>query len=182
MFSKIKNWLPLAIAISSICLLVYTSVQQSIRRGANYPQIQIAQDLKDNLNTAKQKEEEVSSSNIDPSKSLSNFAIIFNDEGHPVASSASLDGRIPIPPQGVFDYVRSKGEDRFTWEPRRGVRIATVVLKYGRGFVLVGRSLKEVESLEDWIFKMVFITWIGTLFITFAATLILGKSNKSSTV
>ena len=172
MFSKLKSWLPLAIAVTAICFLIYATLQQTIRLSANYPQIQIAEDLRDNLNTGKQKMEEVSSSNIDLNKSLSNFAIIFNEEGHPISSSASLDGRIPTPPQGVFDYARSKGEDRFSWQPKGGVRIAAVVLKYGRGFVLAGRSLKEVEELENWILKMVVITWLGTIFITFAATFV----------
>ncbi|MFL6464517.1 MAG: hypothetical protein ACJ73N_08945 [Bryobacteraceae bacterium] len=35
-----------------------------------------------------------------------------------------LDQAVPVPPPGVFDYLRSHGSNKFTWQPRRDVRIA----------------------------------------------------------
>src|SRR5207247_1903018 len=77
--------------------------------------------------------------------------IIFDTAGQPVASSARLSGAIPIPPNGVFANVRQAGEERLTWEPQPGVRSATVITRVDGptpGFVLAGRSLREVEQRE----------------------------------
>jgi hypothetical protein len=46
---------------------------------------------------------------------------------------------------GVLDYMRQHGEERVTWQPEKGVRMATVVVRYDKGFVLAGRSLREME-------------------------------------
>ena len=84
----------------------------------------------------------------DMAKSLSTFLAIYNATGTPIGSSVSLDGKLPVPPSGVFDSVKLHGEDRFTWQPKPGLRLAAVVTQYSgpqSGFVLVGRSLREVE-------------------------------------
>ena len=36
-----------------------------------------------------------------------------------------------------------------TWQPREGVRVATVTARWGGGTVMAGRSLREVERRED---------------------------------
>jgi hypothetical protein len=67
---------------------------------------------------------------------------------------------------GVFDYTRAHGQDRITWQPRSGVRSAAIVARYGGahpGFVLAGRSLREVEAREDRLTLMVGIAWAATL-------------------
>ncbi|HEX3640343.1 MAG TPA: hypothetical protein VHV10_03525, partial [Ktedonobacteraceae bacterium] len=43
------------------------------------------------------------------------------------------------------------------------------------GFVLVGRSLREVENREDNILQMLFLGGIGMLFVTFFATAIISS-------
>ena len=50
-FRIIMKWLPLAIATAGLCALVYLTVQQSLRMGANDPQIQMAEDAASQLNT-----------------------------------------------------------------------------------------------------------------------------------
>lgn len=166
MFPKIKAWIPLAIVITALSLLVYGALQQDLRLSSNDPQIRIAEDLRQDLNSGKKLEEALLSKNVDISKSLSEFAIVFDDNNNPTLSQASLDGKIPTPPKGVFDFVRTHEQDRFTWEPKPGVRVAAVVIKYNQGFVLAGRSIREVEKREDWIFKITGITWLGTLILT----------------
>jgi hypothetical protein len=86
----------------------------------------------------------------------------------------------------VFDNAREKGENRITWEPKEGVRIAAVIKRFeGKtastsGFVLAGRSLDEVEKRQkNLIFEMIF-GCIGTLLITGAALWLL--ENKKITV
>ena len=150
----LRSWLPIATTVVMLSGLVYLAVQQSYRQGANDPQIQIAQDLKETLQNGKSAQDLVGqtitlATQVDLRKSLASFVIIFDDNGKPIASQAVLDGRIPTPPPGVFSYTKTKKEDRFSWEPKPGVREATVLLRFEGskpGFVLVGRSLKEVEN------------------------------------
>jgi hypothetical protein len=77
-----------------------------------------------------------------------------------------LNGQSPHLPDGVLDYVRRHGEDRITWQPEPGVRIATVVTRYSSarsGFVLVGRSMREVEKRIDQITLFCAVTWLLTV-------------------
>jgi hypothetical protein len=70
-----------------------------------------------------------------------------------------------------LEYVRSHGEDRVSWQPEPGVRIAAVIIRYQgaqSGFVLAGRSLREVEVREDNAEAYAGAAWVVTL----AATLI----------
>ena len=63
-----------------------------------------------------------------------------------------------------------------TWEPRAGVRIASVTVPWHGGTVLGGRSLREVERQEDNILLVAAAAWLlmlGVLAVTalFAAWL-----------
>ena len=100
--------------------------------------------------------------------------------GKVVASDALLNGSTPELPAGVLDDVRKNGEDRFTWQPEPGVRIAAVVAPLpgtSEGFVLAGRSLREVELREDNIEALTLIALavilIGMLLVVAALQYIL---------
>ncbi len=175
MISKIKKFIPLTIIITAFCGLIYVSVQQNYRQTANDPQIQMSEDSASALENGAKPEEIVGKTEVDLSKSLAPFLIIYNDGEEPINSQAVLDGKIPRPPVGVFDFVRTHGKEWFTWEPKPGIRIAAVVTKYNGGspgFVLAGRSIREVENREDWLVKEVGGAWITTLLLTFFATLV----------
>jgi hypothetical protein len=91
---------------------------------------------------------------------------VYSDTGEPLASSGRLHGAFPLLPSGVFDYTRQNGEDRVSWQPESGVRIAAVVVAYGGaqpGFVLAGRSLREVEIRESQVEQITAIAWLVTL-------------------
>lgn len=168
-----KSWIPLAVTITLLCGLVYGAVQQSYRSSANDPQIQIAEDVADVLAGGADPTAILSPRKIDVSKSLATFIMIYDDSAKVLASSAQLDGKVPELPAGIFDYVRKNNNDRLTWEPRGDARSAIVVQRYEkddkRGFVLVGRSLREVEKREAKLVFSVGIAWVVTLFATFAA-------------
>src|ERR1700692_1887141 len=115
-------------------------------------------------------------------RSRAPFVIAYNDQGHPLASQAKLNGGIPAPPPGVFDYVRQHGEERVSWQPIlgkvRGVRIAAVVERVGGahpGFVLAGRSLREVEDRIADVQEMAGLTWIGMLALIVIGTAMYGR-------
>jgi hypothetical protein len=185
-FEIIKKWLPLAIATAGLCALVYLTVQQSLRMGANDPQIQMAEDAASSLNTGASVETVVPSTKVEIADSLAPFVIVFDNSGKVLASSATLHGVVPAYPAGVLDYVRQKGQDRVTWQPEAGVRIAAVVVAFGGaqpGFVLAGRSLREVEIRESQVEQITGIAWLVTLavslFIVAACELILGNKKQS---
>lgn len=166
-FTITRRFLPLAFIATVLCGLVYLAVQQSLRHGANDPQIQMAEDAAAELGMGISTQAVVPSGTVDVTQSLAPYLVIFDDSGHPIAGNGILEGALLHLPSGVFDYVRNVGEDRFTWQPRPDVRSAVVLVrvhKSSTGFVMVGRSLREVEIREDqaeleaaaaWIFLII---------------------------
>ncbi len=172
----LKYWLLSVIVVSGLIGLIYAAVQQDLRQGADDPQIQMAEDIAAKLANGEQVQNVVPLEKVDIAKSLAPYVMIFDANGNPVASSAQLDGQTPTIPAGVFDYVRQNGEDRITWQPQTGVRSAVVVTQYkgqNSGFVLAGRSLREVEKREDNLLLILLAGWVVMLFVTLAATAIL---------
>jgi hypothetical protein len=162
----LKHWLVVALLTTAFCGLAYLTVQQTLRLGANDPQIQMAEDIA----SAREKDTTASSllpqDKVDLQHSLGVFVIIFDDQGNQIASSGVLNGQSPQLPGGVLEYVRQHGEDRLTWQPEGGVRIAAVVTRVNgveSGFVLVGRSLREVERRISQIELICGLTWLATL-------------------
>jgi len=76
---------------------------------------------------------------------------------------------VPVYPTGVMDYVRKNGQDRVTWQPEVGIRMATVVVPYNNGFVLAGRSLTEIEKRASQVESLSGLAMLGI----WAATLII---------
>ena len=144
------HWLPLAGTIVLMSGLVYVAVQHNYRSSFNDPQIQIAEDVAAGLSAGRPLGQ--LSSETDIKKSLAAYVIIYNDKGEPLSSSGLLDGKIPKPPEGVFQFIRRNGEDRITWEPQPGVRTAIVITSYSNnsssGFALAGRNMRELEKRE----------------------------------
>ncbi len=174
----VKYWLILAIVVTGLSWLIYAVVQQDIRQSANDPQIQLAEDSATKLADGQSIQEVVPEEKVDIAKSLAPYIIVFDSSGKPVASSAQLNGQTPTIPVGVFASVRQNGEDRITWQPQSGVRSAVVVTQFkgsSSGFVLAGRSLREVEKREDFMMQIVFAGWISMLLVTLLATVIIVK-------
>jgi hypothetical protein len=165
-FKIIKKWLPLAAVTVGLSMLVYLAVQQSLRMGANDPQIQLAEDAALSLNAGGSVESVVPAAKVEISSSLAPFIVVFDDAGNVVASSATLHGSIPTYPSGVLGYTRQNGEDRVTWQPESGVRMATVVVQYDKGFVMAGRSLLEVENRTTNLEKICIAAMLAVLAVT----------------
>jgi hypothetical protein len=180
----IKYWLFTAVIITGLCGLLYIVAQQGLRLGADDPQIQMAEDISEKLRTGQPLQSVLPPDKVDIASSLAPYVILFDTTGKPVASSGQLDGKMPTIPPGVFEYVRQNGEDRFTWQPQVGVRSAVVVTKFtgvSSGFVLAGRSLREVEKREDHSMMLILLGWIGLLFTISAVTVIFFRRNQNVT-
>jgi hypothetical protein len=172
----LKYWLLVAIIITGLCGISYAAIQQVIRQAANDPQIQMAEDAASKLANGQPAQLVVSAEKVDIANSLAPYLIVFDAQGKPIAASAQLDGLTPTIPAGIFDYVKLHGEDRLTWQPRPGVRSAIVVTQFKgatSGFVLAGRSLREVEKREDNLEQIIGLGCIVLLVVTLLATVLL---------
>ncbi len=180
----IFNAFVLAGIASLLGLALYAIPQHVLRSGANDPQIQMATDMaallerygvNDGLLHGALTKNEAGV--VDLRRSLSPFLIVFDDKGQPLGSNAQLDGQTPTPPAGVFDFVRKHGEERLSWQPvvggERGIRIAAVLERVNGsqpGFVLAGRSMREVEARIADVEAMAGLTWLGMLGMIAAGT------------
>jgi hypothetical protein len=152
MFVRHKYPVTYAVIFFEITIIfgtIYVVAQQILRQSANDPQIQMTEDIANILNSGADPQRMVPAQKIDMTRSLAPFLIVYDMSGNPIASSVILNGGIPVPPRGVFDYARVRGEDRVTWQPAPEVRNAAVIVPYKDGSVLVGRSLRETERRED---------------------------------
>ena len=164
----LKAWLPFAVTISAFCLLVYAAVQQAYRQSADDPQVQMANDAVLALSNGHQAELLIPATKVSVADSLAPFLIIYDNSGNEVASSAVLGGQTPALPDGVLDSTKQLGENRISWQPRNGVRIATVIVSYKDWFVLAGRNMREVEQREAQVSTFAGITWVVAMLGTLA--------------
>ena len=151
---------------------VYAVVQQDIRTGANDPQIQLAEDGATALGDGFSAYSLVGQTKIDIAHSLAPFVIVLDDSGKVIASSGLLGGQVPLPPSGVLDFARNNADDRITWQPASTTRIAAVVRHYSgktTGFIVTGRSLREIEVREGQLTLMIAAAWVGLLVLTLIA-------------
>lgn len=171
------KWLPLAVATTLLALMVYVGVQQSYRMGANDPQIQIAEETANKIESGTQPSTLIPSQKVNMTSDLSVFINYYDQNKNVVVGNGYVDGKyIATPPIGTFDStiheprffstVTPSGENRFSWQPKDDVRAASVLLPVdsgNKGYVLVGRSLREVELRAESMLKIAFLGWLVTM-------------------
>jgi hypothetical protein len=143
------SWLPLGIAITAMCLLVYGAVQQNYHSSLDDPQIQMAQDVANAIASGASVQSVVPSTEINIAQSLAPWIAVYDANDNPIASDATLDGAMPQPPKGEFDLAKSQGNNlpHNTWQPDPNVRQALVVVPISTGgYVAAGRNMSEVEN------------------------------------
>ena len=172
-----------AAAIATILIgLIYVTVQQAYRSGANDPQLEIARDMHERIGKGASVQQYLSDS-INLRQSLRAFAALYNPQGQVMQSSGFLDGRLPQLPSGVFDFAKTTGQYLVTWQPRSGVRMATVILPVHSasvGYIVVGRSLGEVEIREHNLLIEVFVCWLMIMGIIAISALLKFNSNTKN--
>ena len=167
LFRGTISWLPLAVAIVGLSLLVYAAAHQGYRQSLNDPQIQVAQDAATQLASGSSLHSLIASSTIDIARSLAPWLAVYDAAGVPLQSSGLIDGVLPRIPKGIFvaakAYVGKDAleahENRVTWQSSTGIRQA-IVVEYvdtpsGIIYVVAGRSMREVEERESQLLSMV---------------------------
>jgi hypothetical protein len=175
------KWLPLGVAITLVCALLYATVQQNYRTSLNDPQIQMAEDAAIAVGNGASVQSVVPVGNVDLEASLAPWVAVYDANGNELASSGELNSAPPKLPQGVFDISTwhsfaedgiklqvPQNENRFTWQPQPDVRQAVVLVHASNGdFVASGRNMREVENREGALTLMVGIGWAVTMLATF---------------
>jgi hypothetical protein len=181
--SILKLWVALAATMLLMCGIIYITVQQSYRQGANDPQFQIAEDAVNAIALGVNPESLVSDPPKEISSSLSPYLIIYGPGEKPVASGAVLNGNVPTMPSGVLKYVKEHGEDVITWKPREGIRHALVIQKT-KGepiyFVVAGRSLKKTEERIALLGRQIELGWLFSVVILFLVLFVLKFVSKAA--
>ncbi len=152
--------------ISLIYGTIYVTAQQVYRSSADDPQIQIAEDAANQIKNGADPKG-IATSSVEVTRSLAPFTIVYDKDRNVIASNASLDGAVPTIPPGIVDNTKQSGSLRFTWQPRGGVRLATVTQRVEGTdtVVLSGRSLREVEERDDTLRLLVAAAWVFSLVV-----------------
>ena len=188
----VRVWLPLAFLSVAFGLLVYVAVQQTMRRDANDPQVQLARDAADRLSTGAPAASVLPPESADVSRSLAPFMVIYDGLNHVLASSARLHGQDPIVPSGVLDVARQTGGNGVSWQPEPGVRVATVEVAVPGSaglVVLAGRSLREVDENIRWlgilvgtaVFAILVVSLLGVAVLELASAPVAPASAQPAT-
>lgn len=175
---RLSLFIILAVVVTIVFGTIYLAVQQNYRLSANDPQVQISESTANMLSQGQDLTAMMPEQKADLNKSLAAFIIVYDDAQNPTISSAQLDGQIPELPKGVLDAALEHGQNRVTWQPKEGVRIASVVTRFDGGYVLAGRSLREVESRIGLLGKEVGLGWLAAIIAAFLGTWFLIPKNK----
>ena len=163
-FRMARTWLPLAVAVTFVCGLVYLVGQQSFRAGLNDPQIQVARDAAAALDAGAAVSSVVPSLAVQITRSESPFVVVYGADNGVLASSGRLGLNEPVPPQSVLDSARSDGENRTTWQPTSQLRLAAVSVATQDGrVVLAARTVSEVEHRITDLGRLTAIAWVSAL-------------------
>jgi len=160
----------MAFAITLTFAFIYVAVQQQYRNAANDPQIQLAEDVAEAMNAGAKAEEIVPQAQIDPSKSLSPYILIYDKDNKALGSDVVVNGKPPTVSEGILNAARDAGSSMVTWEPEAGVRNAIVSVKTDAGdIVVVGRSLRSTDLRIQQLMIMgggaLVVTLLGTFLV-----------------
>jgi hypothetical protein len=156
-------FLPGVVLATALCGLVYVVAQHDLRTGANDPQEQLAADAAVRLDGGAAPATVVGSTAVDIGTELGPFIVVYDATGKVLATDGVLDGKAPQLPQGVLGYATQTGHDPVTWQPRAGVRVATITVPWTGGTVTSGRSLRIVEERESELTGVVAAAWIASV-------------------
>jgi hypothetical protein len=156
-------FLPLAVVATALAGLVYVVAQQDGRWLANEPQVQLAEDAAARLDAGARPQDQVNPVPVDIASSLAPFVVVYGSADAVLASGGLLDGQPPAMPAGVLAAARASGRNTVTWQPRPGVRVATVSVPWKGGTVLSGRSLRLVEEHASSLLALVGAAWFVTM-------------------
>lgn len=100
------------------------------------------------------------------------FVIIYDKQGKAVGGSGYIDKQLAVVPKGVLTHASTGKNNAVTWEPKSGVRLATVVVAAKEYFVLGGQSLKQTEAHAQHMLWLTLAGYVASLLILVAYALV----------
>jgi hypothetical protein len=161
MKSSMLTHITAAMLFSLVVLLVYATVQQTYRSAANDPQMQLARDIADDIKYTRSYRYYLDNA-VDPRQSLGTFMQLYNENGQLLFSGGTIHGKAPQIPKGVLDNAKQYTENAVTWQPTADVRLASVTeytMRPDTAYVVVARSMMEVENREARLTQMIMLIW-----------------------
>lgn len=177
------SYVPIAIVITFLSGLIFVCIQQTIRLGANDQPLELAQNLASGLATKNALPTDFPVGKSDISKSLTPVFMVFDSRKKMIGTTAKLNNKPAQFPTGVLDKAKEEGLNMVTWQPQKGVRLASVSVYFkekSEGYVVVARSLVQTERLEDMLQTLVGIGWLVTLFAFLLSSFLLRKLSLRS--
>jgi hypothetical protein len=164
-------WVPLVVVFTVVFFGIYLVMQQTFRSAANHPQIELAEKARDALVAGTKQPQDLIAAEpkVDIVTSKTAFLAVYDESGNLLESSGTLGALTPVPPFGVFEAAKQRGENRVTWAPSADTRIALVVVPAAiesGWFVASGRNLRETESLINTVQLSLFGAWILALIVS----------------
>ncbi len=170
--------LTLAVVLTLLSAAAAISMQQMLRRGADQPQVDMAEWYAGEISAGEAPGNVIPPGYVDLERSLQPFVIFYDDYGRAGTGTGYIDQSLPALPSGVLEFVRSHGSENVTWQPRRGIRIASVIKHVtgkGSGFILAGRSLRMVEEQESLLRRMFIGGWTGLMLLLLGGAFLLNR-------
>lgn len=177
-------WAYAALAVTCVLGIAYVVVQQNYRTGLDDPQIQMAEDGALVLAHGGVPADVVPhGTTFDAEASLAPWIAVFDQNGIPLESTASIGSEALQLPKGLFDtstWLKGKmytqngmRETRITWQPNSDTRQAVVLVQTTDGhFVAAGRNMREVEQRIEHEGEIIFAGWLVTLAALLTASFI----------
>jgi hypothetical protein len=165
-----EGWLPLAVGLTMLTVLLHVSGYVIIRSLANDIQIQLVDDVARYLERGADTRMFNSQLPVPIESSRTAYVVLYDLNKTPISGFGLLHGELPRLPDGVFEHTKKVGEHRVTWEPERGLRQA-VVLRYQEGvnpgYIMAGRSLSDTDARIRALGGFIALTWSLIMLATF---------------
>jgi hypothetical protein len=156
--NRILPWIVGALVLTLAFGAIYVVAQQVERMGANDEGQRLASQVSPTASTDQ-------GERVDLATSLAPFYVVFDELGKPLFGTGYLDGALAEPPRGVIDIAVSSGSNAVTWQPRPGLRFATVEVHVGNRVVMGAQSLSPSEKRTDTLGLLVLLGWAACLVV-----------------
>lgn len=166
----ISIWLILMLAGIFTAGCAYISTQQSLRSGADGPAVTAVRQAMVKLENGETPQNALPEK-TDIRTSQTPFVYIYDSDKNLVASSAAYGSESIAYPVSVLSEIDKRGENRVTWQPKTGLRFATVGIQFVGGYIIGCYPLSETENTISHISALLLI---GSALYAVGSAVILG--------
>jgi len=156
---RVVPWFVGALVLTIALAAVYLTAQQLDRQSAD----EQPQRLASQLASLDEIPDAAAADRVDLASSQALFYVVYDASGTPVSGTGYLDGELAQVPAGVISTAADQGSNGVTWQPREGLRFATVELTSGDGVVMAGQSLEPSETRTQNLGTLLLLGWVGAM-------------------